>query len=261
MKSLRIDTGARTEAKHSGMHKHHAHKTYEIYYLKSGERSYFIGDAVYPLHPGDFALIPEYVLHKTNGLNFERILLNFNYEDVPDSLRSTVDVCFEKVVTHTPAKSRQYIELLLERMQEEYTKNGTTAFLTAQFTCLCMEIARFSAAKTEVPDAATQQILEIVSYINKNYADELTVEGLSEMAFLSRSHFCRQFKKVTGFSPIEYIHSMRLCFAENLLVNSDLSITEIALRSGFSGSNYFGDLFRKYRGMSPRAWRKRAREE
>ncbi len=261
MKSLWIEAGARTEVKESGMHHHHAHKTYEIYYLKSGERTYFIEDTVYPLHPGDFALISEFVLHKTNGLNFERILLNFSYDDVPQSLRSMVDSCFEKIVTHTPAKSRQYIELLLERMVEEYRENGATDFLTAQFTCLIMEIARFSAAKTVVPDTATQQILEIVSFINNNFAEELTVERLAERAYLSRSHFCRQFKKVTGFSPIEYIHSMRLRSAENLLVNTDLPITEIALRSGFSGSNYFGDLFRRYRGMSPRAWRKRWREE
>ena len=261
MKSLRIETGARTEAKESGMHHHHAHESYEIYYLKSGNRTYFIEDTVYPLQPGDFALISRYVLHKTNGLNFERILLNFDYDELPEKLKETVDTCFKKIVTHTPAKSRQYIELLLERMDAEYKENGNSDFLVAQFTCLVMEIARFSAAKTTVPDTATQQILEIVSFINNNFAEELTVEGLAERAYLSRSHFCRQFKKVTGFSPIEYIHSMRLRAAETLLTNTDLPITEIAIRSGFSGSNYFGDLFRRYRGMSPREWRKRRREE
>jgi len=123
-----------------------------------------------------------------------------------------------------------------------------------------MEIAKFAATKVEVTDAATRQILEIVRYVNDNFSEELTVEKLAERAFLSRSHFCRQFKKVTGFSPIEYIHSMRLRSAENLLENSDLSITEIALQSGFSGSNYFGNLFRRYRGMSPRAWRNLSRK-
>lgn len=259
MQSLRLETGERKQKIESGMHQHHAHKGYEIYYLRSGEKSYFIEDNVYPLLPGDFALISQYVLHKTSGKNFERVLLNFDYEDVPESLRETLDTCFSKVIVHTPAKSRQYIELLLERMQEEYNENGVQDFLVAQFTCLIMEIARFSAGKTKPTDAATRQILEIVRYINQNYAEELTVESLAERAFLSRSHFCRQFKKVTGFSPIEYIHSMRLRSAENLLENSDLSITEIALRSGFSGSNYFGDLFRRYRGMSPRQWRNLAR--
>ncbi len=261
MRSLRIETGARIQKKESGMHRHHAHKGYEIYYLKSGEKSYFIEDNVYPLLPGDFALISTYVLHKTSGKNFERILLNFDREDVPEEILPIVETCFQKVITHTPAASRQYIELLLERMQAEYNENGVTPFLVAQFTCLVMEIARFSAAKAEAPDAATRQILEIVKYINTNFSEEITVEGLAERAFLSRSHFCRQFKKVTGFSPLEYIHSVRLRVAENLLENSDLSITEIALRSGFSGSNYFGDLFRRYRGMSPRTWRQFNREE
>jgi len=260
MQSLRLETGARIQKKESGMHRHHAHKCYEIYYLMSGEKSYFIEDNVYPLLPGDFALISGYVLHKTNGKNFERILLNFDYEDLPLNLRDTVDTCFAKVVTHTPAKSRQYIEMLLRRMQQEFNENGHTPLLTAQFTCLVMEIAKFAATKVEVTDAATRQILEIVRYVNDNFSEELTVEKLAERAFLSRSHFCRQFKKVTGFSPIEYIHSMRLRSAENLLENSDLSITEIALQSGFSGSNYFGNLFRRYRGMSPRAWRNLSRK-
>lgn len=259
MQSLRLETGERKQKMESGMHMHHAHKGYEIYYLKSGEKSYFIEDNVYPLLPGDFALISAYVLHKTSGKNFERILINFDSEDVPEELRDALDTCFSKVIVHTPASSRQYIELLLARMQAEYDENGNTPFLTAQFTCLVMEIARFSAARTKAPDAAARQILEIVRYINQNYAEELTVEGLAERAFLSRSHFCRQFKKVTGFSPIEYIHSMRLRMAETLLENTDLSITEIALQSGFSGSNYFGDLFRRYRGMSPRQWRNTSR--
>ncbi|MBE7062920.1 MAG: AraC family transcriptional regulator [Ruminococcaceae bacterium] len=260
MRSLRIEAGARTQKIESGMHKHHAHKSYEIYYLKSGERSYFIEDNVYPLLPGDFALISGYVLHKTSGKNFERILLNFDYDDVPEELRETIDCCFSKIIIHTPAQSRQYIELLLERMQAEYKENGVQPFLVAQFTCLVMEIERFSVGRTKPTDAAARQILEIVRFINQNYAEELTVESLAERAFLSRSHFCRQFKKVTGFSPLEYIHSMRLRCAENLLENTDLSITEIAIQSGFSGSNYFGDLFRRYRGVSPRQWRQAARD-
>ncbi|MBE7024980.1 MAG: AraC family transcriptional regulator [Ruminococcaceae bacterium] len=261
MQSLRVEAGTRTQKKESGMVKHHAHKSYEIYYLKSGEKNYFIEDNVYPLLPGDFALISGYVLHKTSGKNFERILLNFEYEDIPEPLREAVDTCFSKVVIHTPANSRQYIELLLERMNAEYLENGSRIFLAAQFACLVLEIARFSAARSKAPDAATRQILEIVRFINQNYAEELSVEKLAERAFLSRSHFCRQFKKVTGFSPIEYIHSMRLRSAENLLENTELSITEIALQSGFSSSNYFGDLFRRYRGMSPRQWRNLTRAD
>ncbi len=144
-------------------------------------------------------------------------------------------------------------------MLEEYEKNDSTALLLAQFACLVMELAKFSTLKKEIPKAATRRILDVVTYINANFKEELSLDILAASAYMSRAHFCRQFKKVIGFSPVEYIHNMRLCKADAFLENTDMPIAEIAERVGFSSGNYFGDLFRRYRGMSPRDWRERMR--
>ncbi len=94
------------------MPEQHAHRRYEIYYLKGGERNYFMEDSVYQLYPGAFALVPEYVLHRTYGGPYERILLSFDYTEVPEELKKAVDKCFVKRTTHTPASCRPYIEAL-----------------------------------------------------------------------------------------------------------------------------------------------------
>lgn len=241
------------------MPRKHSHATYEIYYLHSGTRDYFIGDRVYKVNPGDFVLISSNVLHKTGGKAFERTVVYFDCEGIPEELFDLLELCFAKAVIRTHPEGRMFIEALLERMRKEYDGNGENRdmFLQSQLICLILEIGRFSEREAECKDdPSTNLIMNIVSHINKNYMEDLAVEGLAGMAYLSRSHFCRKFKKVTGFSPLEYINSVRINEAEKLLHDTRIPITEISIRTGFSSSNYFGDLFKKYKGVSPREWRR-----
>ena len=64
------------------------------------------------------------------------------------------------------------------------------------------------------------------------------------------------FRKVTGYSPIDYLLHVRLAKAAELLLKSELSIFEIASECGFTDSNYFSRQFRKYYNSSPRDYRK-----
>mgnify|MGYP001943253646 FL=1 len=72
---------------------------------------------------------------------------------------------------------------------------------------------------------------------------------------MSRSHFCRLFKEVTGQTLIEYVNDIRLSKAKAMLQDPNLSITEIALSTGFSDINYFSRLFKKTYQISPSGMR------
>lgn len=249
-----------SSAKKMDMCKQHAHRHFEIYYLRSGERKYFIENKVYQLFPGDFALIPACVLHKTNGGTYERVLIHFDEKELPPSFSGTVKNCFSRGVLHVQQKNRGFFEGLLERMWTEYQRNGSSKLLGTYLMALLMEMEQLSATKSDFETPETNYILQVVAYINENFAEDLTVEKLAESVYLSRSHFSRQFKAVTGFAPFEYIHLVRIKAAEALLERTDLSVTEIAMQCGFHDSNYFGDFFRKQQGMSPREWRKSVRK-
>jgi AraC-like DNA-binding protein len=79
---------------------------------------------------------------------------------------------------------------------------------------------------------------------------------LAEVAGMSRFYFCHSFKEVTGQTISDYINYIRISMAESKLDNTDLSITDIALSVGFDDINYFSRVYKKHKGISPKAARR-----
>ncbi|MEX2460580.1 MAG: AraC family transcriptional regulator [Paenibacillaceae bacterium] len=101
-----------------------------------------------------------------------------------------------------------------------------------------------------------QRFAPILQCIETTFQDELSVEALAEMAGLSRFHFSRLFKELTGRSVTEYINGVRIARAEYLLYNTAMTISEIALATGYHDIYYFSRIFKKYKNIAPTAMRK-----
>jgi AraC-like DNA-binding protein len=97
-------------------------------------------------------------------------------------------------------------------------------------------------------------------FIN-NYRSQLNMNILTGISGMSESHVLRSFKQYLGCSPFQYINRLRLSAATDALIQTDKSITEIALDLGFNDSNYFTRSFRKHSGLSPREYRYRYLKE
>jgi AraC-like DNA-binding protein len=95
------------------------------------------------------------------------------------------------------------------------------------------------------------RINNTLQYIAKNYNRNITVEELCGNVNLSKYYFLRLFKKATGRSVIDYINYVKINKAEEMLLNSDVNITEAAFACGFNDANYFSRVFKKYKGKSP----------
>lgn len=100
-----------------------------------------------------------------------------------------------------------------------------------------------------------QRILPLLSYVNENFAEDITLERASEMLGFDRSYFCRIFKAATGATFTEYLNFVRICKAEKRLQKTRDSILEVSEAVGFSSVSYFNRIFRKYRNCSPRFYR------
>lgn len=97
----------------------------------------------------------------------------------------------------------------------------------------------------------------IKKYIDDNYAEDLTLDSISKALKISESYLSHIFKEATGSTPIQYITNRRIGEAQNLLITTDYSATDIAIKVGYDNSNYFNTIFTKTVGMSPIKFRKR----
>ncbi len=113
-----------------------------------------------------------------------------------------------------------------------------------------------SKERSILPNNTSAIIQEIISYLRNNYAKDTTIETLAHQFGISRSHLSREFKKITGFSPKEYLIQIRISQAKLLLRGSSISIDDISSAIGFHDTAHFIQTFKKAEGITPLKFRK-----
>lgn len=126
------------------------------------------------------------------------------------------------------------------------------AFLVS-FLCTLLHLSPVDSAPVEAPN---DRILRVVDYIAENISQPMTLKELADYAGYSLSRFKALFRAVTGQTPAQYIAMHKVEQAKELLRSPDKSITDIAYDLGWSSSNYFCAVFKKYTNVSPLQYRK-----
>lgn len=94
----------------------------------------------------------------------------------------------------------------------------------------------------------------LLDYLDKHYMDDLSLENIADSIGFSKYHFSRLFKQYTNFTFCDYLSYRRIKAAEELLIQSDLSITEIAMQIGFSSISTFNRIFKQQKNCTPREY-------
>ena len=103
--------------------------------------------------------------------------------------------------------------------------------------------------------AAFDEIDSVVNYINDNYKEKFTLDGLCEYARLSKGYFLRRFKKRTGYSPMHYVNRLKIDKAKTMILQSERPINEIMEELGFYDAAHFSKLFKSHTGYSPKKYK------
>jgi len=127
--------------------------------------------------------------------------------------------------------------------------------LVAHFMLIICDLCRFYS-ELETPLAQSLLRLgDVISYMHQHCAEQITIDDLASIGCMSRRTLTREFTKVTGHAPIEYLIRERVKRAREMLLTRDKSVTEVAFAVGFQDSNYFSRKFRAIVGVSPRSIR------
>lgn len=111
---------------------------------------------------------------------------------------------------------------------------------------------RASVAQRPTASAVPERVLRVVRYLERNFCNEIYLDQLAENACLSKYHFCRTFKTHMGMSPMQYLVQLRLERAKLLLLqHAGLSVSMVALQSGFSDASDLIRHFKKAIGTTP----------
>ena len=262
----------------------HSHDFLEIAYVTSGRGIHRIGDVEYCVSQGDLFIINYNILHEFRSLQdqSESRLIVYNCVFNPDFLDYSLVNCkdFSDITHHFLFRSlfpeegenksdirlhgrdSRGIEDLYEKMFREYhlKENGYIEILRAYVIELLITIFRTfrkSSMLEEGIDSQRRQVIEkVMLYMKHNYTQELKLEDLSLMAFLSRNYFCKQFKDVTNMTVMEYAQKIRMEEACRLLLDTDKKVIDIISEVGYRDIKFFNQVFKRKTGMTPSEYRK-----
>lgn len=108
---------------------------------------------------------------------------------------------------------------------------------------------------------ALDEIQRATQYFHENYNSAVSIRDYAARRHMSECWFIRSFKQVTKVTPMQYIVSLRISNARNLLEHTNYSVSRVAEAVGYDNSLYFSRLFKKHVGLSPSEYRKRQKAE
>lgn len=163
-------------------------------------------------------------------------------------------------ITGESKRQKELLAMIIKlgRMQAMENVEFQTRNLLSEIWLLLMEEARdiFQGSKRGQYSENQTRIMDMLSYIHENYDHKILLENIAEAASVSRRECIRCFQDCIHKTPFDYVQDYRIRQAEKLLTETDLSVTEIAYATGFSGSAYFGKVFKNLTGKTPGNYRK-----
>lgn len=219
------------------------HEKYELVYYRTGHGITKIGDTDHHFSPNTFSIIPPNTIHdETHHADGYLLFIQFeSHIDLPMGLfqdvNDTIYQIVKSILQECHGQPISYKEMISIKLNE----------LAIMFNRL--------VPKEKLP-LKTKSFRYIINYIDDNYHHQILLKNLAVQMSYSYDYFQHQFRKLTGFSPQQYLINKRIEVSKALLADPTLSCTEIAYRCGFSNSAQFSAIFKRSLGVTPNQYRK-----
>lgn len=244
---------------------------YSIGYHISGDRTTITPTSIFTQHPGDVSTLAPYIYHRTVPASnevYESILVKFSplfVKPLTDRFGDRIlDQIYARTTNSFSADIQPAIYGYFTNLLEEY--EGKSPYRDFKLQCILCELLlailehRLPEKDDNSPDTPlTLPIMEAIYYMETHYAEALTIEKAAGIANYSTAYFSRLFQKQLGKSYSAYLSSIRIKNVSRLLLNTDKSITEIAIETGYQYPGNLSAAFRQKTGLSPQQYRRQRR--
>jgi AraC-like DNA-binding protein len=245
----------------------HTHDIWEFYYQVSGESVWRVRSEEWALQTGGLMVMPPGVPHRMAkrqekdhhyyfvGVDVSQVTTRL--KALPDVFRGSTALRCDAMLGVAPAFAALVREVSL-------IKSARPLGLRISLDMLVLEVGRAmeSLRSGERPERAFAWhpgVERAVGMIRQDPGRDWSVEALARLAGLSEGHLTELFKTHVGCAPHQFILQTRLERVRELVEESDLSLTQMAMELGFSSSQHLSSAFRKQFGRAPRTLRKRTR--
>ena len=265
----------------------HWHEDIELFVPNEGEVMYNINGKIVKVSPGEGLLINSRRIHSSftedlrdcyyNLLIFHPVVLCVSKEMEQNAVQPIVGSSFDYVLLQKGTAWHENILRWFSMIRERHIdKHLPTSFAPMEFSIykenhdyseksavvglvnLIWSELSGNIAADEKKHAECSQLTSMkamIAYIDKHYAEKITLEDIATAGFVSKRTCGNLFERFMFISPMKYLNEYRLKHSIELLKNTDMTITEIALACGFSGASYFAEAFRRDSGKSPSEYR------
>ncbi|MCR5743449.1 MAG: AraC family transcriptional regulator [Lachnospiraceae bacterium] len=244
---------------------------YSMVYIISGDRRVITPYEQFDAHAGDITSMPPKLYHRTFSLSnqpYSSFLIKLS-EDFAKTFIAEMGAelwtyVFEQKHFTFDADTSHIIEAILQDMFEIYESSSPhkNMLLKGAFYRLAV-LMRDKDQSTDVllfKSILSGEIMEAMYYIEQHYDENILIGDVSDMIGFSGGHFSRLFSSQVGIPFSRYLINVRIRHAKELLINTDMSISDIALSTGFNSGDYMSACFGKYEGMTPTTFRHMSRQ-
>ncbi|MDD2601158.1 MAG: AraC family transcriptional regulator [Kiritimatiellae bacterium] len=249
----------------------HAHDAFELLFVFDGEVSYeFKNHPSLHIPGGSFLVIPPGLRHRgLDNIRTPATLFGITCKPQADhaaqltSLTPADLVEIQRVLKEAALIVRScgrelHLSLMrLSQLVNRHAEQRLTTLIKAKLrAAICTVIIDAVVHLGSAPEPDVNAIVAAATaYIELRSAEPLQISDLVRHLGFSRARVFELFRAGTGMTPNDYLQRCRVRKARKLLIHSALSVTEVALDAGFSSSQYFSQVFKKYTGMTPSRYR------
>lgn len=229
------------------------HENLELLCFLEGAGFVLYDGVRYPVRKGDIVVVNSYTIHQVvSKTELPIFCLIIDRKFCRYCGIDPVALQFQPLIRGDEGLSGLYQQMMAVYESRE-DRFFNAAFKNAVLALLLHLCRRYSSPRREEPanPNTLERIHQTLMFMKANYARKITSDDIAASAGLSKFHFQREFKRVTGRTPNHYLNMIRCAQAQHLLETGQHSVKETAILCGFTNFSYFSNVFQQYIGVLP----------